>query len=101
MPVSTQKSILFSRATEGKAVHLWPVAVFNQPSQAKTYASMLKVAYKSGNHEAVAALDPNHRKGEDGTPLSDIKWSVVTVPYSPEPSFGEDDDVTVEAPASS
>lgn len=97
MPVSTQKSILFARAQDGKQVHLWPVATFNKPQSAKAYASMLKIAYKSGNHEAVAALDPAHRKTAEGAPIADVKWSIVVVPYEPSPVFGDDDgEVSVE-----
>lgn len=95
MPVSIDKAILFARAMEGKQVHLWPVAVFNHASQAKSYAGMLKVAYKSGSADAIKALDPSHHKTPEGEPLTDIRWSIVTVPYSPSPAFGEDDEVKV------
>lgn len=95
MPVSTAKSILFARAQDGKAIHQWPVAVFNEVSQAKSYAGMLRIAYKSGSPEAVAALDPKHHKDAEGAPLLDVKWSIETVPYSPQPKFGDDDDAEV------
>src|SRR5215472_1729017 len=98
MPVSTEKSILFARAMDGKAVHQWPVAVFNQPEQAKSYASLLRIAYRAGDHDAVALLDPAHHKNEAGAPLAEIKWSIVKVPYAPQPVFAEDgDDVAVSA----
>jgi hypothetical protein len=99
MPVSTKKSILFARAADGKAVHQWPVAVFNEPAQAKSYAGMVKMAHSAGSDEMVKALDPAHKLDADGKPLTGVKWSIVTVPYAPTPSF-EDDEVTDETQAS-
>lgn len=96
MPISTKKVILFARATEGKVVHQWPVAVFNQPSGAKSYASMLRIAYKSGSHEAIAVLDPSHRKDGDGKALTEIKWSTLEVPYQPQPTFDDDETASAE-----
>lgn len=92
MPVSTEKTILFARATDGKVTHQWPVAVFNQPAQAKSYAGMLKLAYSTGSAEAIKALDANAKKGADEKHLTGVKYSMVTVPYAPTPEFGDDDD---------
>lgn len=95
MPVSTNKSILFARAVDGKVTHQWPVAVFNEPSQAKSYAGMIRMAHTANSPEMVKALDPQHKLDADGKPLEGVKWSIVTVPYAPTPKF-EDDEVTDE-----
>lgn len=91
MAASKDKTILFARATEGKTVHQWPVAVFNTPVSARSFAAFLKLAQTSGNAELQLALDPAHRKSEDGAPLPGVKWSAVTVPYAPTPELAEDE----------
>lgn len=91
MPVSTKKVILFARAVDGKVTHQWPVAVFNNTAGAKSYASMLRIAYKSESPEAIAVLDPSHKKDSDGKALAEIKWSMLEVPYAPQPTFGDDE----------
>jgi hypothetical protein len=101
MAASKDKVILFARATHNKAVHLWPVAVFNDAVSAKSYATFLRLAYRSSDLEAIAALDPSFRKDDTDAPLKDTKWSMVTAPYAPQPSFGEDDAASEDAPATS
>jgi hypothetical protein len=91
MARSTTKTILFARATHGKVVRQWPVAVFNDTAAAKSYATFLKLAYKSQDDETIAVLDPSAFRQEDGTPVYDTKWSVTEVPYSPAPDFTEDE----------
>lgn len=97
MPVSTEKTILFARAVDGKVTHQWPVAVFNQPSGARSYVSMLKVAYAADSLEAIKALDPAHKQDAEGKHLTGVKYSLVTVPYQPSPAFGDDDTEEVAA----
>lgn len=97
MPVSTEKTILFARALDGKVTHQWPVAVFNQPAQAKSYAGMLRLAYSTGSPEAIKALDPNAKKGADEKHLTGVKYSLVTVPYAPTPAFADEDDAEAES----
>ena len=90
MPVKTKAAVLFARATHDKVSHLWPVAVFSDSADAKSYATLLRIAYRAGDAEAIALLDPSHRKDGDSKPLLDVKWSVATVPYAPKPVFSED-----------
>jgi hypothetical protein len=92
MAKSTSKHILFSRTTVGKAVTLRPIAVFNQPADAKAYATFLRLAHRSGDVEAAKSLDAGTMVTEDGKLAGETKWSVTEVPYSPAPDFGDDDD---------
>ena len=62
MAASKDKTVLFARATEGKAIHQWPVAVFNTEQNARSYAAFLKLAQTSGNPELQLALDPQLRR---------------------------------------
>lgn len=91
MAISTEKTVLFGTATHNKAKHLWPVAVFNKTPEAKSYAGFLRLAYKSGDQNMIALLDPAAHKDDEGNALADTKWSVVTVPYAPAPAFEADD----------
>jgi hypothetical protein len=88
--VSKDKVILFASATHNKARHLWPVAVFNEAPAAKSYATFLRLAYRADDGAAIALLDPTAHKDDAGQYLKDTKWSLVTVPYAPQPSFEED-----------
>lgn len=99
MPVSMKKTILFARAAEGKVTHLWPVAVFNERKTAASYASFLKMAHSTGSAEAIKLLDPAAKLGEDGTPLPVEKFSLVEVPYAPQPALAEFDEPSTPEPA--
>lgn len=101
MPVSTKKVILFASAVDGKARHQWPVAVFNDTKGAKSYATFVKLAHNTGDHAAIALLDPAHRKDSEGAPLKVEKFSLVEVPYAPQPALAEFDDDRTPAAASS
>jgi hypothetical protein len=91
MPASKNKTILFGNATHNKARHLWPVAVFNDDAAAKSYATFLRLAYRADDDAAIKILDPAAHRDDEGKALTDTKWSVVTVPYAPQPAFEEDD----------
>lgn len=93
MAASKDKTILFGNATHNKARHLWPIAVFNDDAAAKSYATFLRLAYRAGDDGAVKLLDPTAHRDDEGKVLADTKWSVVTVPYAPQPAFEEDDAV--------
>lgn len=99
MPVSTKKVILFASAVDGKVRHLWPVAVFNDAKGAKSYAGFVKLAHATGDETAIAALDPSYRKDPEGKPLKVEKFSIVEVPYAPQPIVAEFDEVETPAPA--
>ena len=87
MAASTEKTILFARCKTGRDVHLWPVAVFNDRPAAAMFASMLRLAYKSGDDNIIKAMDPSAVRQEDGTVVEDTTWSAKTVPYAPKPEL--------------
>lgn len=97
MARSTSKVILFSRVTSGKAVHQWPVAVFNTHPDARTYATFIKMAHQGGNVEMAKRLDPKTQVTDDGKLMDGLRFSIVEAPYSPAPDLGDDD--TIDAPA--
>lgn len=98
---ATSKVILFGKATAGKALHQWPIAVFAKTDEARAYATFLKLAYRAKDADAIAALDPGHAKDANDEPLYTAKWSMVTVPYAPLPEMDADDEAaTDETPTS-
>lgn len=97
-PNPRSRTILFGKLTQGKAVRQWPVAVFNNEAAAKQYAMILRFAYRAGDQEGIRSLDENAARDEAGKAFPETKWSVVTVPYGPTSSLGDDDDAT-EAPS--
>ena len=84
MKAST-KTILFTRVTVDKQVHLWPTAVFANDKEAKAYATLLKMAHDTNNGDLATQLDPETRKGEDGTLVKGVKFSIRIAPYAPTP----------------
>jgi len=101
MPVSTRKHILFASATDGKVRHLWPVAVFNDRNGAKSYAGFVQLAHRTGDAEAIKALDPSAKMDADSKPLKVEKFSIVEVPYAPQPVVAAfEDDEPAETPTS-
>lgn len=99
MAASKAKTILFSRTTVGKAVHLHPIAVFNLASDAKAYATFLKLAHRAKDVEAAKSLDPATVVDEEGKLAGETKWSLTEVPYCPVANFGDDDDEVTEPAA--
>lgn len=97
MAASKSKVILFGTAKQAKVTHRWPVAVFNDAKQAKSYATFLRLAYRAADWPAVKTLDPSAVMTEEGTPIKDTKWSLVEVPYAPSPDLEDDDAATEEA----
>lgn len=91
MARSTSKVILFSRVTVGKATHQWPVAVFNDHNDARSFATVLGVCHKSGDVESAKAMDPKTALTDDGTLVPGMKFSIVEVPYSPVASVSASD----------
>ena len=97
MPVSTRKHILFASALDGKVRHLWPVAVFNERNQAKSYAGFVQLAYSTGDKDAIMALDPQAKLDAESNPLKVEKFSIVEVPYAPQPVLAAFEDDEPEA----
>lgn len=94
---STDKAILFGRITVGKTAYMWPIATFNTPVSAKTYAAYIKMAHAGGMTDMAKRLDPETKLTEDGKLVPGLKMSVKVVPYEPTPASGaEEDDVEVE-----
>jgi hypothetical protein len=91
MARSTSKVILFSRVTVNKQVHQWPTAVFNNHEDARSFATILGMAHKSGDAATATAMDAKTAKAEDGTLIAGLKFSIVEVPYSPPVSIGASD----------
>ena len=91
MAASKDKAILFARATDGKAHHLWPVAVFNDVPSARNYAAFLKMAYGVADQEVIKSLDPAAVRDAEGLAVPGTKWSVKVVPYAPAPVATADD----------
>lgn len=91
MAKSTYKVILFSRVIVDKKVHQWPTAVFNTHGDAKTFATLMAVAHKSGDVETAKQMDAKTAVTEDGKLVPGLKFSIVEVPYSPEAAINSDD----------
>lgn len=79
------KTILFSRVTVDKAVHLWPTAVFANDKDAKAYATLLKMAHSTGNVDLAVSLDPETRLTAEKTLVPGIRFSIKIAPYAPTP----------------
>lgn len=86
-----QKTILFAKVTHDRKVHQWPVAVFAKADDARAYATFLRLAYRAKDDASIAALDPSHARDAEAKPLYEVKWSMLTVPYSPLPELDSDD----------
>lgn len=99
MATATSKAILFVTAKVDRKVHTHPVAVFANGVDAKTYATFLRLAHRSGDVEALKKLDEQVTLTEDGAIVPDTKWSIVTVPYAPSPEW-DDDETETATPAS-
>ena len=97
MAAATKKTILTSVTRHDKKVFTHPVAVFANPTDAKTYATFIRLALRAGDKDAMLKLDPQTVLDSDGNLAADVKWSLLTVPYAPSPDFGDDEDAATEA----
>jgi hypothetical protein len=84
------KTVLFTRVTVDKQVHLWPTAVFANDKSAKAYTMLLSMAHKTGNTDLAVQLDPETRLTEEKTLVPGVKFSIKIVTY--EPTLGESGD---------
>lgn len=91
MAVSTAKVILFARLMFDKKAYQWPIAVFNKHDDAKSFATVLGVAYKNGDVAGVKAMDANAKVADDGTLVPGLRFSIAEVPYAPSPSLSASD----------
>lgn len=85
---STSKTILFCRVTDGKQVRQYPVATFNGTASAKSYATLLHLAYTSQNADMLRSLDPQFPIGDEGRLPAKPAWSLTEVPYEPVAELG-------------
>jgi len=99
MAKSLDKTILFGTCKYDRKVYQWPVATFNTPVAAKSYAVFLRLAYRANDESAIKALDPSAHRGEDDAAVKDTKWSLATVPYEPTPDLPDDDMLEPAEPA--
>lgn len=101
MAASTHKVILFSRVKDGNKTLQWPTAVFNSHQDAKTFATILSVAHKSGDVETAKAMDAHTKVTEDGKLAAGLRFSITEVPYSPTAKLDMSDMFDSEPSASS
>lgn len=99
MAAATKKTILTSTTRHDKKVYSHPVAVFANPTDAKTYATFIRLALRAGDKEAMLKLDPQSVLDADGNLAPDVKWSLLTVPYAPSPDFGDEEDAATDDPS--
>jgi hypothetical protein len=91
--VQTIKTLLHASAVDGKQVHRWVVAAFPDVASASMFAGLIKSAHAGLDWDRVKTLDPSAALGSDGVPLTPVKLSATTVPYSPHKSVGSGLDV--------
>lgn len=91
MAASTAKVILFSRIVDGKNVLQWPTAVFNKHEDARTFATLLGMAHKTGDVETAKSMDVHTKVTEDGKLAPGLRFSIVEVPYAPAAKLAESD----------
>lgn len=96
MARSTSKVILFSRVTVDRKVHQWPTAIFNKHEEARTFATLLKMAHATGNADLARKMDPKTALDGEGKLVTGLKFSILEVPYSPAVDLGDDD--SIDAP---
>lgn len=94
MAAATRKVILFATSRFERKVYSHPVAVFPSETAARTYVMFLRLAHRAQDTSAVVALDPATHLTEDGALITDTKWSILEVPYSPSPTLADEDGET-------
>jgi hypothetical protein len=99
MAVSTAKVILFSRIKDGSKTVQWPVAVFNKHADARSFATILSMAHKSGDVETARQMDARTAVTDDGKLVPGLRFSIVEVPYSPPASLAASDMIDTPEPA--
>lgn len=88
---ASTKTILYSRVTVDKSVKRHVVAVFPNDADAKAYAGLIAMAYKSGNAELALSLDEHTVLAEDKTLVPGIKFDLAVAPYAPTPAASAED----------
>ena len=99
MARSSTKTVLFCVGKDGRSVRQWPVAVFPSEPPAKSFAAILRLAYRSGDTDAVKRLDSTARFTDAGELLKDVKFSLIDLPYAPTPDLEDEEATEEQAPA--
>ena len=91
MARSISKTILIATVTHDKVTRQWPVAAFNDTTQARGFVGFLNMAYASGDRAMLLLLDPRHARTAEGEPIVGVKYALAEVPYCPTPEVAADD----------
>lgn len=83
MAKALKRAILFTQHKAGQKTVTRPVAVFPNPRAAGAYKALLSTAHKSGDVEAVKALDPTVPLTEAGGLHTGTLFAIHEVPYAP------------------
>lgn len=94
MPARTSETvyreILHATGKVDNKAHKWVVGVFSDAARAISHAALLKMAYKVGDAEAIAKMDPHSPATDPKAPATDVKFSKTTVQYNPTPPALDD-----------
>lgn len=96
MAAATSKVILFSQVKVGNKTMQHPVAIFANESDAKAFATFMRLAHRANDIEAFKALDPKADLTESGELHKAQTWSMLKVRYAPSPDFGDEEDAATE-----
>lgn len=91
MAVKTNAVILFSRVKDGNKTLQWPVAVFSNHDQARSFATVLGMAHKNGDADTAKQMDPATKVDDGGKLVPGLRFSITEVRYSPSASLGASD----------
>lgn len=83
MPKSTSKHVLIARHASGKGTATYPVSVHVSKQAADAVKAHAAGLVASKDVEALTALLPTFKVGEDKVMPTDVKWAVVVLPYDP------------------
>jgi hypothetical protein len=88
---SVEKYVVMAQGKIDGKTRVWVAAVHNSIKDAKPWVALLNLARKSGDHEAVAAMDQHQPATADGGPATDVKYSGSVIQYAPEvPGLSDD-----------
>lgn len=91
-----KRTIVFTQHKTGNKTVTRPAAVFPNIKAATAYKSQLSAAHKSGDVEAVKALDATAPVDESGKLHANTMFALVEVPYAPGVETAETEGDTFE-----
>lgn len=80
---STHKYVVNGIGKLGTKTHVWTAGVFVNQGEAKMWVALLNVARKANDVETVKAMDVHAPTNEAGDLVTDVKYSGLSVQYSP------------------